>query len=400
MRWPRAGAQHLAEGLRARNGVAEQHEARRRAVEIELREERVEHLLGRQRPVGARKIGAVAPVLVGAEEEHLDAELPRLLGDGEHVGLGNRARIDALLALDRGERADAVAQAGRALEIERRGRLAHRLAKAVLDRAAAAGEEIARFAHQFRVVVKRDFAGARRRAALDLVEQAGPGAVGVKTVRAGAQEKRPLERVQGSEHRAGAGERPEIIAGERARAAMLDQPRRGMAGADENIGEALVVAQRHIVAGLELLDEIGLEQQRFGVRFGGDEHHRAGLRHHARDAGGLALGRHVGGDALLDRARLADIEHLALWPDHAIDAGPERGVAPECADRLGAARHPRRLRRRLVEGRCRGARNWAQARARARLLPAPRPRALRREETYSTRRSCRSYLGASGCRWE
>ena len=116
-----------------------------------------------------------------------------------------------------------------------------------------------------------------------------------------------------------------------------------MPGADENIGEALVVAQRHVVAGLELLDEIGLEQQRLGVRFGGDEHHRSGLGDHARDPGRLALGRHIGGDALLDRARLADIEHLAFGAHHAVDAGPERRVAPEFPDRLSAAREPSRL---------------------------------------------------------
>ena len=75
-----------------------------------------------------------------------------------------------------------------------------------------------------------------------------------------------------------------------------------------------------------------------------------GLRHHARDAARLALWRHIGGDALLDRARLADIEHLALGPDHPIDARPKGRMAPEFPDRLGAARDPRRLRGRLVEG--------------------------------------------------
>ena len=147
------------------------------------------------------------------------------------------------------------------------------MAKAVLDRAAAAGKEIARFRHQVRVVVERDLAGARRRAALDLVEQARPGSIGVKTVRAGAQEKRALQRVEGAKHRAGARERAEIVAGQAARAAMLDEPRRRMTGADQDIGEALVVAQCDVVARLELLDEIGLEQQRLGVRLGGDEHH-------------------------------------------------------------------------------------------------------------------------------
>jgi hypothetical protein len=122
-----------------------------------------------------------------------------------------------------------------------------------------------------------------------------------------------------------------------------------MGGANEDIGEALVVAQRHVVARLQLLDEIGLEQQRLGVRLGGDEHHRARLRDHARDAARLALGRRVGGDALLDRGRLADIEHLALGPDHAVDAWAHRGMAPEFLDRRRAARKASRLLRRLVE---------------------------------------------------
>ena len=130
---------------------------------------------------------------------------------------------------------------------------------------------------------------------------------------------------------------------------MLDEPGRRMSGANEDIGEALVVAQRHVVARLQLLDEIGLEQQRLGVQFGGDEHHRARLRDHARDAGRLALRRDVGGDALLDRARLADIEHLALGADHAVDARAHRRMAPEFPDRLCAARQTSRLGGRVVE---------------------------------------------------
>ena len=186
------------------------------------------------------------------------------------------------------------------------------MGEAALDRAAAAGEEIARLLDQLGIFVERNLSRARRRAALDLVEQARPGSIGVKTVRAGAQEKRPLQRVEGAKHRARARERTEIVADEIARAAMLDQPRCGMSGADQDVREALVVAQRHVVARLQLLDEIGLEQQRLGVQFGGDEHHRMGLRHHARNAAWLAFWRHIGGDALLDRARLADVEHFAL----------------------------------------------------------------------------------------
>ena len=221
--------------------------------------------------------------------------------------------------------------------------------------------------------------------------------MGEETVRTGAQKERPLQRVERAEHRAGAGEGPEIVARDGARPAVLDQPRRGMAGADENVREALVVAQRDIVAGLELLDQIGLEQERLGLRFGGDEHHRMGLRDHPRDARRLALGRHVGGDALLDRARLADIEHLALLPDHAIDAGSERGVAPEGPDRLGAARHPRWLRRRLVEGDVEG-RGIGRKLARQRGFL---PRLGRGRFAWGEGVRCAAhgaYLGASACR--
>ncbi len=122
-----------------------------------------------------------------------------------------------------------------------------------------------------------------------------------------------------------------------------------MRGADQDIGEALVVAQRHVVARLQLLDQVGLEQQRLGLRLGGDEHHRARLGDHPRDAGRLALRRHVGGDAFLDRAGLPDIEHLALGADHAVDPRPGRGVAPEFLDRFGPSREARRLGGGLVE---------------------------------------------------
>ena len=186
--------------------------------------------------------------------------------------------------------------------------------------AAAAGKEILRLANQLAVVGQRDFACAGRRAALDLIEQTGPRAVGVIAVGAGAQQEGALQRAERSMHRAGAGERPKIIALDVARAAMFGDARRVVIAGDENIGKALVVAQQHIVARLQLFDEIGFEQQRFRLRLDGDEHHRRGLRDHAGDAGRLPLRRRVGEDAFLDRTRLADIEHLAVLADHAIDA--------------------------------------------------------------------------------
>ena len=92
---------------------------------VKLREKGVEHFRLGQARVGAREIGAVAPVLIGAEEKRLDAEAPRLLGDGEDVGLFDRARIDPLRALNGGERRNAVAQPRRALEFEPLGGRGH-----------------------------------------------------------------------------------------------------------------------------------------------------------------------------------------------------------------------------------------------------------------------------------
>ena len=96
---------------------------------------------GPKRAVGLREIGAVAPVLAGAEEEHLHAEEAAVLVHGEHVGLLDAARVDALLRLHRRERGEAVAIDRGALEVERLGRLLHLGGELLLHRLALAGEE-------------------------------------------------------------------------------------------------------------------------------------------------------------------------------------------------------------------------------------------------------------------
>jgi hypothetical protein len=93
--------------------------------------------------------------------------------DREHVGFFHRARIDALLRLDRRQRGEAVAIERRGLEFELAGRLLHLAGKLLLHRMAAAGQEFGRLAHQFGIAGKIDLARARPGAAADLVEQAG-----------------------------------------------------------------------------------------------------------------------------------------------------------------------------------------------------------------------------------
>ena len=70
-----------------------------------------------------REIGAVAPVLAGAEEEHLDAGLPAFLVGGEHVGFLDAFRIDRLVGRDVRQRPQPVAELGGLLVVEAGGRL-------------------------------------------------------------------------------------------------------------------------------------------------------------------------------------------------------------------------------------------------------------------------------------
>jgi hypothetical protein len=95
--------------------------------------------------------------------------------------------------------------------------------------------------------------------------------------------------------------------------------RKPVRAADQDIRKAFVVAQKHVVLRLELLDEVLLQQQRLGFGPRRQEHHRRGFPDHPGDAravsGGLGVGRHP----LFQRPRLADIEHSALRIEHAVD---------------------------------------------------------------------------------
>ena len=202
--------------------------------------------------------------------------------------------------------------------------------------AALAGQKRAGLAHEFGIFGLADFAGAGRRAALDLIEQAGPRAIGVKAVRAGAQQKSALQGVQGAIDGPDAREGTEILSLPVARAAMLGDLRRGMIAGEQDIGKRLVVAHQDIETRLHLLDEIRLEQKRFGLGPGRDENHRRGQRDHPCDARGMAGRPHVAGDPFADAFCLADIENFAIGGDHPVDAWSHRSMVPEAADDGGA----------------------------------------------------------------
>ena len=174
------------------------------------------------------------------------------------------------------------------------------------------------------------------------MQQARPRAAFEKAVRAGAQQERALQRRDGAVDRPHRGERPVIAALARARAAMLEDLRRPVVRGDDDVGKRLVVAQQHVEARPQPLDQVGFEQQRFGLGRGGDELHRRGRRDHPLDAGVVPGRPRVGRDPLLDVLRLADVEHLAGRIEHAIDAGRRRRELGMTQQRGAAARERRR----------------------------------------------------------
>ena len=254
--------------------------------------------------------------------------------DGEHIGLIDGLRIDALVRLHIGERGEAVAVSSGGLEIEALRCRGHVLLDFAADRLTATGEEIVRLLHQLCVVLKGNHTGARRRAPLDLVEQARTGAALEDGIRARTQKEGALQCVDRARHRAGRRERSEVTALTRARPAMLGKLRGGVIAGDHDVGERLVVAKQHVVARTKALDKVGLKQQRFGLGAGRDELHRRRRLDDAVDAAGLTRRSGIAGHTLLQASRFADVKHDALRIDHPVDAGPVRQPLDDVGDNL------------------------------------------------------------------
>ena len=183
---------------------------------------------------------------------------------------------------------------------------------------------------------------------------------------------------------------------------MFQDLRRPVVAGDQDIGEGLVVAKLYVEARPQLLDQVGLEQQRFGLGRGRDDLDIGGRRNHAQDArrqGGVDA--RVGREPFADVLGLADIEHVVGSVQHAVDAGRgrreldrvfDRAVSDReraLGDRLGGVfgklRQPSlfvllgRRRRRVDVGGCRGpaAANRPQSRAAPYAKAAPEGRSCR-----------------------
>ncbi len=96
-----------------------------------------------------------------------------------------------------------------------------------------------------------------------------------------------------------------------------------------DIRVALVVTKQHIEAWFELFDQVVFEHERFGL--GVDDRHfdSRHLRQHCLGLWRRVRAVKVGGDPLLEVARLADIDDLVLRIEHAIHAWTMRQAAQE-----------------------------------------------------------------------
>ena len=273
------------------------------------------------------KVGTVSEVAPAADHREVHACAPALDPHRDHIDVGVGplavAQFDVLLTQHARERADLVAhrrglfeaQAGGGglhLGVERRehfGRLPAKKSRCVLDIE--------------RIRLGRDRSHARRAAAPDLMQQAGPRTMGEDRVLASAQHEDLLQDLDALLDRPGIGKRPEVFVPLVDRAAVVRHARVAMRG-DLQVGIGLVVAKDDVVARRLRLDEVVLEQQRFSLGPGGRGLDLRDALDHVRDARIVRALVEVAGDALLQVARLAHIEQHARRVVVAIDAGQAR----------------------------------------------------------------------------
>ncbi len=255
------------------------------------------------------------------------------LDRGEHVHIFILAAVDELLVQHRLQHAHLIATGRGLLKGEALGGGLHAIREVVDHLARLAVEEARGELHVRSVGGGLDKTDAGRGAALDLVQQAGARAVGEDGVLAGAQLEGLLQQMDALAHRPGVREGAEVARALGEGAAVVGQARE-LVGGELDVGVGLVVAEEDVVARREALDEVVLEDQRLGLGACGGDVHAQHLRHHHRDARAGDGLLEVAGDATLEVLRLADVEHLVVGADHAIDArllgqGAQEGLGVE-----------------------------------------------------------------------
>ena len=141
------------------------------------------------------------------------------------------------MLLDLRQRANAIPVDGGGFVVEAGGGFVHQPHELLLRLAAAAFQKVARFGNKFGVVLAGNLARARRAAAFDLEQQAGPRPAFEDAVGARTQQESLLKRVEGCIDRAGAREGSKIVPAPGAGAAVFQHLREFMIAGQQDMRE-------------------------------------------------------------------------------------------------------------------------------------------------------------------
>ena len=325
-----------------------------------------------------------------ANEEQVDDEPAGLARQADHVAI-DRIFGDDLLAFEAARNGPhAIAKRRRPLKFEGFGRRLHLISQAFDDLALFAVEKLDHFAHALGVVALAHGADAGAEAAAQLILEAGAAFVvmrGELAVSAGAQLEVAFEEAQrfadggrravGTEEADFAALAPGTDLGEialkggqvadfaigadeldaldapggalRLNGACHFQSRPLVTQIEAEADKALVVAQQHVEARAEALDELAFEDQRLLLGAHDDDFELVEHRVEEGDKGPVVAVRpEVAAHARAQVDRLADVDDLARGVFHQIDAGLGGEVVDACAQfrshgiRLKAPSWPRR----------------------------------------------------------
>jgi len=337
---------HLLHKVGVVDPVRQNNLLRRHVAHVELAQKAFQHLMllrARSRP---REVGVIAPILVRPDEKHLHASLVARELKTHDVRFIDGFRIYALDGLNLRQSLYSVSEHGGALELQLLRRRFHVPRQLLLNIGRLSRQKPLCVIDEFGVRRFADVADARRGAALYLIQQARPRAVLERRFRAIPEQKNFLELIQRAIHSACGCEGAEVIALLLLRPTMLLDPRKARRPRNQNVGKALVVPQQDVEPGLELLDQVLLQQQCLGFGSRGQEHHRRRGRHHAGDARAVSCAARVAPHARSEISRLSDVEDFALFAVHPVDAGAsvqnlhvmlDALDAPEARRDIGAA---------------------------------------------------------------
>ena len=303
---------------------------------VELAEEGAQHVAPRKRralgPSPRRHHVAIAHVDDG---DHRD---PAGRGHGDHVAVLAVGAHDLLARERTFQGVGAIAQHRCFLELEALRRSMHLAAQLVEQPVVAPTQHGNRPVDERLVGRLVDQVHARRRAAPDLVVEAGARAFLQLAVAARPQRKQRAQEPQRAAYRLGAGEGAEVE-----RLVALDlahqrQAREGMATIHAHQEVRLVVLEPQVVGRLLLLDQRVLEKQRLFGGCRGHDGHVDGATHQQPHQMPTVTDTEVATYTAAQVGRLADVEHATVDVEPAIHAGPRRKLGDAALELVGRCR--------------------------------------------------------------